>query len=103
MLKFKALDFIKNIGFATVIGEKTRGEGVGLTPFNLQIATANELEQEKYSIKGVNMQFSTEKPLENESYMTTPDVTCNSTEAKDVALNLINEKSCSNEQEQSCE
>lgn len=82
----------KNTGFATVVGEKTRGEGIGLPPFNLKIATANELEQSQYNVAGVNMQFSMEKPLENESYMTTPDVVCDATKAKEVALNLIKEK-----------
>lgn len=82
----------KNTGFATVIGEKTRGEGIGLTPFDLKIATANDLEQEKYNIQGVNMQFSPERPIENDSYATTPDIICDAQQAKEVALNQIKQK-----------
>lgn len=82
----------KKTGFATVVGEKTRGEGIGMTPFDLKIATLNEEQQKIYGATAVDMQFAPEIPAKNDSYMTTPDIVCAPSQAMETAKTLIESK-----------
>lgn len=82
----------KKTGFATVVGERTRGEGVGLTPFDLQIATLNDEQQKIYGASAVDMQFAPENPAKNDSFMTTPDIVCAPSQAVETAKTLIESK-----------
>ncbi len=82
----------KKTGFATVVGEKTHGEGIGLTPFDLQIATLNDEQQKIYGASAVDMQFAPENPAKNDSFMTTPDIVCAPSQAVETAKTLIESK-----------
>ena len=89
----------KNNGFATVIGEPTRGEGYGETPFILKISNSEYVEKKKDSFEkkiGMNLIFPIEAPINEKGkidydhfYRTIPDILCTSEEALQVALNQI--------------
>lgn len=82
----------KETGFATVVGERTRGEGIGLTPFDLQIATLNDEQQKIYGASAVDMQFASENPATNDSFITTPNIVCAPSQAVETAKTLIESK-----------
>lgn len=82
----------KKTGFATVVGERTRGEGIGLTPFDLQIATLNDEQQKIYGVSAVDMQFASENPAKNDSFMTMPDIVCDPAQGVKTAKSLIDSK-----------
>lgn len=91
----------KRNAFATIIGEPTRGEGYGATPFNLQIVNQNyeypvEKQGYQFQYRGANLVFPIEAPINEigeidyeNYYRTIPDIICSSEEALQVALNQI--------------
>lgn len=84
----------KQTGFAKVIGEKTRGEGLGLTPFKLNLISLNETQQKEYGMTDGYLQFPIEAPTEGQTYRTEPDISCNAEQAEAVATEQINEQNC---------
>lgn len=89
----------KNTGFATVIGEPTRGEGYGATPFVLNISNSVYTGRHMNSLEkkvGLNLVFPIEAPINAMGeidyanfYRIIPDIICPSEEALEVALNQI--------------
>ncbi len=94
----------KESKFATVIGEKTDGEGLGFTPFTLDIIDEdyeyNITEGNKiYTNNGIKMTFPIEAPINEQGeidyenlYNTTPDIVCDGKDALKVAVQQIKEK-----------
>lgn len=94
----------KSSKFATVIGEKTDGEGFGFNPFTLDIVDKNQEyvidEGDKiYNLKGITMTFPIEAPINKQGeidyenfYNTIPDIICKSDDALYVALKQIKER-----------
>jgi len=91
--------------FATVIGEKTKGEGFGLTPLSLQITDSNytgKYNKNNVVNKGIKITVPLEAPINEKgqidyqnSYSTTPDIICDGKDALQVAykqIEIINEK-----------
>lgn len=79
----------KSNNFATIVGEKTLGEGYGMTPFLLNLNT-------EYSL---NLSFPIEAPINEKGiidyenyYSTKPDIECKSENALDVTFELISQK-----------
>lgn len=95
----------KQNGFATVIGEKTKGEGFGLTPLSLQITNSNytgKYNKKNAVIKGIKITIPVEAPINEKgeidyenSYNTTPDILCDGKDALQIAykqIEILNEK-----------
>ena len=89
----------KQTGFATLIGEPTRGEGNAFTPYKLVLC--DQIDTDEAVIKGIYLNFPTDAPVNENGeidyerfYNTSPDIECPSEQALEVALNLIrqNEK-----------
>lgn len=78
--------FCKVSKWATIIGENTRGDGVGSNP--LLVALPNSGIIFRFSANyGINPDGSN-----NEEFGTTPDVVCDGDQALDVCLKIIEEK-----------
>ena len=83
----------KENGFAKIVGEKTRGEGYGLTPIILNINLKIPL----------MLRITVEAPVNDigkidydNEYSVTPDIICLSDEALDTALDIIKENEVKN-------
>ncbi len=75
---------VKSSGFATIIGEKTSGEGYGLSPYYLRLDNDHELV------------FTVEAPVNQSGqidyehfYATEPDIICSGEQALDQALRYL--------------
>lgn len=82
-------DLCKQSGFATVIGEKTLGEGYGIDPISIKLGNENSF----------ILRFPVEAPINEigeidyeNCYCTVPDIECKSNEVLDITMNLIAEK-----------
>ena len=95
-------DFCKQTGYATIIGEKTSGEGKGLTPLTLKIVDTpytGKYSDERIIVKDMALRYTCEAPINeygeidyDNCYATSPDIKCASAGALDVCLELINKK-----------
>ena len=100
----KLVMICKESKFATVIGEKTGGEGFGFTPFTLDIIDENYeydiTEGNKiYTNNGIKITFPVEVPINEQGeidyenlYNITPDIVCDGKDALKVAVQEIKEK-----------
>jgi len=89
----------KQNGFATVIGEKTKGEGFGLTPLSLQITNSKytgKFNEKNAVIKGIKITIPVEAPINEKGevdyqncYNTTPHIVCDSKDAMQIAYKQI--------------
>ena len=89
----------KQTGFATIIGESTKGEGYGATPFSLHISSEEyngKYQKEGRKKIGMSLVFSIEAPINingeidyQNNYHTIPDIACKSKDALMVAMNQI--------------
>lgn len=82
-------DLCRSNNLATIVGERTLGEGYGMTPLSLQLCTSIPL----------MLRFPIEAPINvygdidyENCYSTIPDIECKSDEALDIALAMINQK-----------
>lgn len=95
----------KQTGYATLIGETTKGEGNGFTPHKLKLSEGvyqtkrAETIRGKYGVIGkqVVLNFPTDAPINElgkidyeNFYNTKPDIECFSEDALDVALKITN-------------
>lgn len=89
----------KKTGFATIIGEPTKGEGYGATPFTLHISDGEyrgKYQSEGKTKIGMNIVFPIEAPINARGeidyvnfYKTHPDIVCPSFQALEVAMQQI--------------
>lgn len=101
----KLANYCKQTGYATLIGEQTKGEGIGLTPHKLKLIEgvyqgkyAKKIREEKGAIvTQIILNYPTGAPInEHEEidyenfYNTKPDIECFSEDALDVALKITN-------------
>lgn len=77
------ISFCKQTGFATIVGERTRGGGVGITPLIYVLPNSGICYQFSASM-GLNKDASS-----NEEYGTFPDVICEGTDALKTCLDMI--------------
>ncbi|MDD3397669.1 MAG: S41 family peptidase [Clostridia bacterium] len=100
--------FCKTSGFATLIGQPTRGEGFGMNPFKIQI-TKSEYNGKYLSgylpaiIKGIEINYPIDAPINDlgeidyeNFYRTAPDIVCDASDALNVAFKEIEKKKCEN-------
>lgn len=97
--------FCKASGFATLVGQPTRGEGYGMNPLRIQI-TESEYTGKHLgvlpTIKGVEITYPIDAPINEQGeidyenfYRTTPDIICDASDALNVALKEIEKKKTS--------
>ena len=89
----------KKTNFATLVGETTKGEGFGLTPFKCELASFDNAIKGDKKLENVSIHFPIECPVDKKGqedfseFYTEPNIKCNSEKALEVALNHIKNKS----------
>lgn len=89
----------KKTNFATLVGETTKGEGFGLTPFKCELTSSNNFIKGDKKLESVSLVFPIECPVNEKGqedfseFYTEPNIKCNSEMALEVALNHIKDKS----------
>lgn len=85
----------KNTNFATLIGETTKGEGFGFTPFKCELASFGNAIKGDKKLENVTIYFPIECPVNEKGkedfseFYTKPNIKCNPEDALKVALNHI--------------